>query len=314
MANVVTKGEALYGIQLPVQTLTRTLADPWEDEAGPVELMSAAQAAEKAGLDFIGVCDHVAVPKDDYSAHMGTTWYDPVATLAWLGAITERIRLLSVVWIAAYRHPLVTASAFGTLSRLSGGRTILGVGAGHVEGEFAALGVDFARRGALLDECIDAVRGAFADTHVTHRGPQFDYSDVGVAPGPPSGNLPIWVGGSGRAAWRRVGRRGDGYIPMGNSRDQYPEIIETIRAAAEESGRETEAFDIGIMPPWVYIGEPPEGLPPAGLSGSPEQIAESLTADRGAGANVFHLKFRSRTFGEYKDQLAAFGEGVRPLL
>ena len=147
MANVVTKGEALYGIQLPVQTLTRTLADPWEDEAGPVELMDAAQAAENACLDFIGVCDHVAIPNDDYSAHMGTTWYDPVATLAWLGAITEQIRLLSVVWIAAYRHPLLTASAFGTLSQLSGGRTILGVGAGHVEGEFVALGVDFGQRG-----------------------------------------------------------------------------------------------------------------------------------------------------------------------
>ena len=101
---------------------------------------------------------------------------------------------------------------------------------------------------------------------------------------------------------------------MGNPRGQYPEIIDTIRAAAEEAGRETETFDIGIMPPWMYIGEPPEDLPPTGLSGPPEQIAESLQADRGAGANVFHLKFRSRTFGEYKDQLAAFGEGVKPLL
>ena len=145
MTNVVAEGDASYGIQLPGQTLTRTLVDPWEDDAGPSELVTVAQTAEAAGLDFIGVCDHVAIPDDDYAAHMGTTWYDPVATLAWLGAMTEKIRLLSVVWVAAYRHPLVTASAFGTLSRLSGDRTILGVGAGHVEGEFAALGIEFSR-------------------------------------------------------------------------------------------------------------------------------------------------------------------------
>jgi len=314
MTNVVAEGEALYGIQLPVQTLTRTLVDPWEDDAGPSELVAVAQAAEAAGLDFIGVCDHVAIPDDDYAAHMGTTWYDPVATLAWLGAMTEKIRLLSVVWVAAYRHPLVTASAFGTLSQLTGDRTILGVGAGHVEGEFAALGIEFSRRGAILDECLDAVRGAFASRHVTHRGDLFDYAEVGIAPGPPSGELPIWIGGSGPAAWRRVGRRGDGYIPMGNPRDQYPEIIDTIHKSATEAGREGAVFDIGIMPPWGYIGDPPEDLPPAWLTGSAERIAESLRVDRQVGANVFHLKFRSRTFDEYLDQLAAFGEEVRPLL
>jgi probable F420-dependent oxidoreductase len=314
MTNVVAEGDAIYGIQLPVQTLTRTLADPWEDDAGPSELVTAAQAAEAAGLDFIGVCDHVAIPDDDYAAHMGTTWYDPVATLAWLGAVTEKIRLLSVVWVAAYRHPLITASAFGTLSQLTGDRTILGVGAGHVEGEFAALDIEFSRRGAILDECLDAVRSAFASHYVTHRGDLFDYAKVGIAPGPPSGELPIWIGGSGPAAWRRVGRRGDGYIPMGNPRDQYPEIIDTIHESAAAAGREGTAFDIGIMPPWGYIGDPPEDLPPAWLTGSADRIAESLRADRQVGANVFHLKFRSRTFEEYLDQLAAFGEEVRPLL
>ncbi len=92
-----------------------------------------ARAAEAAGLDFIGVCDHVAVPDNDYAASMRTTWYDPVATLAWLGAQTTSIHLLSVVWIAAYRHPLLTASSFGTLAHLTGDRIILGVGAGHVD-------------------------------------------------------------------------------------------------------------------------------------------------------------------------------------
>ena len=68
------------------------------------------------------------------------------------------------------------------------------------------------------------------------------------------------------------------------------------------------------MPGWAYIGEPPEDLPPAWLTGPPEKIAEELRADRAVGANAFHLKFRARTIEEYLDQLAAFGEQVRPLL
>ena len=84
--------------------------------------------------------------------------------------------------------------------------------------------------------------------------------------------------------------------------------------SAEEAGRGDALFDIGIMPGWAYIGEPPEDLVGAWLTGSPERIAEELRADREVGANVFHLKFRSRTLDEYLDQLAAFGEEVRPLL
>ncbi|MCP4793411.1 MAG: LLM class F420-dependent oxidoreductase, partial [Actinomycetia bacterium] len=60
MASITPEGGALYGIQLPIQTLTRTLADPWEDDATPADLLRVARAAEAAGLDFVGVCDHVA--------------------------------------------------------------------------------------------------------------------------------------------------------------------------------------------------------------------------------------------------------------
>ena len=105
----------LSGMQLPVQTLTRTLADPWEDTATVADLVTIAQKAEVTGHDFVGVCDHVAIPDNDYAANMTTTWYDTVATLSYLAAHTSIVNLLSVVWIAAYRHPLQTAKSFGTL-------------------------------------------------------------------------------------------------------------------------------------------------------------------------------------------------------
>jgi probable F420-dependent oxidoreductase len=258
------------------------------------------------------VCDHIAIPDNEYAARMTTTWYDTVATLGFLAAHTNDVRLLSVVWIAGYRHPLQTAKAFGTLDHLSGGRAILGVGAGHVEAEFDALGIDFRTRGKRLDETLDAVRGAFADTYVSHDGDFYSYTDVGVAP-QPEAELPIWVGGSGKASWRRAGRVGDGYIPMGNGKEQYGEIVDTIHAAAAAAGRAEVGFDIGYMPPWTYLlGDVPEGV--MALSGGVEPLVDDLRAARAAGANTFHLKFRARDLAEYLDQVDAFAEQVVPLV
>lgn len=314
MGALVTGGGWIYGMQLPIQTLTRTLVDPWEDEATVADLVEVARHAEATGHAFVGVCDHVAIPDDDYAARMTTTWYDTVATLAFLAAHTTRVHLLSVVWIAAYRHPLQTAKSFGTLDHLSNGRVILGVGAGHVEGEFRALGVDFTQRGRLLDETLDALRGVWTDTYVSFAGDHFHYERVGVSPSPVRGTLPIWVGGMGPAAWRRVGRVGDGYIPMANPLSQYPEILDTIASAAADAGRGDARFDIGYMPGWSYLTGPvPDGLPPVAINGV-EPLAEDLRAAREAGANVVHLKVRGRTKNEYLDQLSAFAEQVVPLV
>lgn len=314
MAAIVPPDSWIYGMQLPIQTLTRTLVDPWEDDATVEDLITVAARAEATGHSFVGVCDHVAVPDDDYAARMTTTWYDTIATLGFLAAHTSTVRLLSVVWVAALRHPLQTAKSFGTLDHLSGGRVVLGVGAGHVAGEFAALGVDFHRRGALLDETLDAVRGAFDAPYVSHQGDTYTYDRVGVAPAPASGELPIWVGGMGAAAWRRAGRVGDGYIPMANPIDQYPEILDTIRTAAEEAGRGDASFDLGYMPGWSYLTGPvPDGLPPVMIS-DPEVLANDIRRAREAGANVMHVRFRGRTLAEYLEQLDAFAEVVVPLV
>lgn len=313
-ADVLDGRRWIYGMQLPIQTLTRTLADPWEDQATVADLVEVAQRAEATGHRFIGVCDHVAIPDDDYAARMTTTWYDTVATLSFLAAHTSTVRLLSVVYVAGYRHPLQTAKSFGTIDHLSGGRAILGVGAGHLRGEFDALDVDWATRGACLDECIMAVRGAYDDTYVSFTGKRFRYRGVGVAPQPSGGSLPIWVGGSGRRAWDRAGRLGDGYIPMANPVDSYPEIVARIQAAADEAGRGDVAFAIGYMPGWAYLtGPAPDDLPPATNIGA-EALAADISAALDTGANVMHLKFRGRTKAEYLDQLDAFATDVLPLI
>lgn len=120
MASLVPPDGWAYGLQLPIQTLTRSQVDPWEDAATVGDLVAVAQKAEATGHAFVGVCDHIAIPGDAGAAQMSTTWYDPIATLGFLAAHTRSVRLLSEVWIAAHRHPLQTASAFGTLDHLSG--------------------------------------------------------------------------------------------------------------------------------------------------------------------------------------------------
>src|SRR5207249_8457190 len=174
--------------------------EEWEVTAGAKELAAVAIACDRADFDYIAVCDHVAIPRAKADA-MSTTWYDTVATLGWLAGITENVRLLSHVYVAAYRHPLQTAKAFATLDALSNGRAILGVGAGHVEEEFDVLGVSFADRGSLTDSAIDQIRAALAD--------EWGSGDLGQRPRPvqPQGP-PIWVGGSTAPAMRRAAQRG----------------------------------------------------------------------------------------------------------
>ena len=316
MALVGNSGKIACGMQLPIQTLTHTLRAEWEPDASVADLVNIAQQCEQAGFDFVGVCDHIAIPDDDYAARMTTTWYDTIATLSYLAAHTTSVKLLSVVWIAVYRHPLQTAKAFATLDHLSGGRVIMGVGAGHVAGEFEALGVDFTKRGKLLNECLDAIKTALGPgDYSSFAGDTWSWENCGVGPKPAQDSLPIWVGGTTEAAFKRAGRQGDGWIPMGTPKEMIPDIKATITEAAEAAGRQDTEFDIGHMPGTLYLGEPPEELAASTtLHGSAEAIAEELRAACELGANVLHLRFSSRTQAEFLEQIAGFGAEVAPLL
>ena len=313
MGSIVPAGTLVWGIQLPIQMHSRTLREDWELGAPVSDLVAVAKAAEDAGAFFVGVCDHVALPENDYTRHMSPTWYDTVATLGFLAAHTTDVRLLSVVLIPAYRHPLVTSKAFATLDHLSGGRAILGVGAGHVEAEFAALGIDFAQRGAITSEAVDAIRTAFRNEYSEFHGTYFDYGPVGQGPRPVAGDIPIWIGGSSKPALRRVAERGDGWIPQGTPRAQMRECVDYIRAHRDKV-RPGAEIDLGCMSEYIYIGQADWDLGAHKLTGSPEQIAESLREASDLGCNTLHLHFRSRSRNELCDQLAAFGRDVAPLL
>jgi probable F420-dependent oxidoreductase len=310
MGAILPSGRLVFGMQLPIQSQSRLYVEPWEADAGADELAAIAQAADRAGFHYVAVCDHVAIPRP-LDERMGTSWWDTVATLGWLAGITERVRLLSHVYVPAYRHPLAVAKAFATLDTVSGGRVVMGVGAGHVEGEFDLLGVPFDRRGALLDEAIDALRAAFTDEYPTIEGPTWKAAGAGQRPRPVQpGGLPIWVGGSSPAAVRRAATRGDGWLPQGPI-DR--EIVDRLRRLRAEAGR-PEAFDLGALVGSVYVGDPTWDLDGPALTGSPEKVAEGLAWLRDLGVGQGQVRLRSRSASELVDQIAAFGAEVVPLV
>ncbi|OLZ71603.1 LLM class F420-dependent oxidoreductase [Streptomyces sp. IMTB 2501] len=302
-----------YGIQLPVQAQSALFAEGWEAGAGPADLVALARAVDGAGFDYLAACDHVAVPRRLAPA-MSTVWYDPVATLAHLAAVTERVRLLSHVAVVGLRHPLLTAKQYATLDHLSGGRLILGVGAGHVREEFEVLGADFERRGAVLDETIDALRAALGpEEFPEHHGKFYVFGGLGQRPRPAQPDVPLWVGGSSPAAVRRAALKGDGWLPQGDPRERLPAQIARLRRLREEAGAEGP-FTVGAIVEPLYVGRAGWEVGRRTLTGSPEEIAESLRAYRAMGVDQIQVRFRSRSRAELIEQIGLFGAEVAPRL
>ncbi|MEU0008954.1 TIGR03619 family F420-dependent LLM class oxidoreductase [Streptomyces sp. NPDC006314] len=302
-----------YGIQLPVQSQSTLYAEAWEAGAGPEDLVAVARAVDRAGFDYLACCDHVGIPRRLAPA-MSTVWYDPVATLAHLAAVTERVRLLSHVAVVGLRHPLLTAKQYATLDHLSAGRLILGVGAGHVREEFEVLGSDFERRGAVLDESVDALRAALGpEEFPEHHGKLYDFAGLGQRPRPVQPALPVWVGGSSPAAVRRAALKGDGWLPQGDPRERLPARIARIRRLRAEHGIEGP-FTVGAITEPLYVGRAGWDVGGRALTGAPEGIAESLRAYRAMGVDQIQVRFRSRSRAELIEQIDLFGAEVAPRL
>ncbi|MEU2953730.1 LLM class F420-dependent oxidoreductase [Streptomyces xanthochromogenes] len=300
-------------MQLPVQSQSTIYAEAWEADAGPEDLAEIARAADRSGFAYLASCDHVGVPRR-LAGPMSTIWYDPVATLSFLAGITDRVLLMSHVAVVGLRHPLVTAKQYATLDHLSGGRLILGVGAGHVREEFEAVGADFERRGPVLDETIDALRAALGpEEYPSFRGERFAFEGLGQRPRPAQRQVPIWVGGSSPAAVRRAALRGDGWLPQGDPRSELPSQIATLKALREQAGI-VDPITVGAITEVLYVGEPGWDTGRRALTGKPEALAESLRAYRAMGVDQIQVRFRSRSRAELIDQMGAFGAEVAPHL
>ena len=168
-------------------------------------IAEAARAAEEAGIDDLWVADHLALAPEDSQGSDGR-YLEPLATLAFLAGITERVGLGVGVLIVPYRPALLIAKWIATIQELSGERLILGVGVGWMEKEFRALGVDPKRRGAITDATLEFLHACFAADEATANGQPFLFRPRPKRP-------PIIVGGAPPHAIRRAVRFGDGWMP-----------------------------------------------------------------------------------------------------
>lgn len=244
-----------FSLHLPV-----TEINPPGEFQTVAAVQDMAQAIERAGLDACWVTDHPA-PDVDWLIPNGHDAVDPFTALAVAAGATTRLKLHTNVLILPYRNPFITAKAAATLDVLSGGRLILGVGGGYQKGEFEALGVDFHKRGALLDEALETIDLAWSGQTVRKTGIGFDAK--GNLPRPaPKTKPPIWIGGGSAKAVQRAAQWGDGWCPFYSagvaridetlqkpvsSLDDLRAKIEGVHAARAALGR-TGPFDICINP------------------------------------------------------------------
>jgi probable F420-dependent oxidoreductase len=173
-----------------------------------------AGAAERAGFDAAFVTDHPA-PEDRWLKSGGHQALDPFVALSFVAAATTRLRVQTHVLVASYRNPFLAAKAIATLDVLSRGRVIVGIAAGYLEPEFAALGVDYAERNELSDEAILAMKEIWRGESLALEGRHFRAAGHTALPRPVQRpHPPLWIGGNSRRAMRRAVELGDGWLPF----------------------------------------------------------------------------------------------------
>jgi len=217
----------------------------------PGRATELAVHAESLGFESLWAVQHIAVPvryasrypyseKGTIPGGNDVAIPDPLIWLSYVAAQTRSIKLATGVLVLPQQHPLVVAKQIATLDRLSGGRMIVGLGAGWLEEEFRAVGQDFASRGRRLEEGIEVLRASWAEKPVAFHGETLDFDEVLVAPKPAQDRVPIYLGGHTERAVRRAARIADGFFPLAVRGEKLASLIGVLRAAASREGRQVE--------------------------------------------------------------------------
>jgi probable F420-dependent oxidoreductase len=240
-----------YSFELPT-----TKVDAAAEFVTAEAIAEIATAAEGAGYGAVHVTDHPA-PDAKWLDHGGHHALDPFVALSFAAAGTSTIKLLTNIYVAAYRNPFLGAKLIQSLDVLSGRRLILGTGAGYLKPEYRALGVDFDIRGALLDEALDVLAKVYTGEDIAYDGSHFSARGVRLRPLPPGGSPPpVWIGGNSKIAVRRAVSRHEGWAPFNTvgyeaasrtagiaSIDELKSAIDWAREYGTSIGR-TEPLDI----------------------------------------------------------------------
>lgn len=261
-----------------------------------------ARLAEQLGFESIWPVEHVVMPEHYESKYPyspdgrmpipDAAIPDPIIWNTFAAAQTTNLVLGTAMVILPQHNPLVYAKALASLDALSGGRTILGVGLGWLKEEADAVGTDFSNRGKRTDEYIEAMRVLWRDRIASYQGEFVSFNEVKCSPHPVrEGGIPIHVGGHSKAAARRAGRLGDGFLPLGGSLSQLGELFELAKQTAREAGRDPDAIEL------TYSGTTTHDAALAiEQTGADRMLVASVDAD---------LESAKRTLGDFSEQVIA---------
>jgi probable F420-dependent oxidoreductase len=257
----------------------------------PEAIAEIAEGAEELGFDGIGTTDHILVPKGHPERYERV--FEALAVLAYLAARTRRAKLITTVIVLPMRNPFVVAKQAVTIDQLSGGRLVLGLGAGWNEREFANVHADFHNRGRRFDEALRLFRHLFSGSREPFHGEFYGYEDGVFEPPPAQGErLPILLGGNSDAAVSRAARAADLWESTGLDPDAWRERVELLRTRA--AGRTVEAGSR------------------VSLRGSPAEMLERARSWREAGAE--HLMIEFGFTDGFAERMRVFAREVMPAL
>jgi probable F420-dependent oxidoreductase len=216
-----------------------------------------ARAADELGYESVWLPEHLIFPQTivgspapdegHITVDPHTPLFDPFAMLAAFGAVTRHIRLGTNVYNIGLRHPFTTARGAATVDIVSNGRFILGVGASWLAAEWQAVELDFATRGARVDESIEICRRLWTEPEVAHTGRCYEFGPVVFEPKPVQAHLPIHVGGDSERALRRVAELGDGWIAMVQDQASFAAAVAKLRTLCDRNVRDFDQIERTAM-------------------------------------------------------------------
>jgi probable F420-dependent oxidoreductase len=276
------------GIATPVVTNVGGAALRWERDATIDDIGRVAETADRLGYHHLTCSEHIGIPSSE-AGRRGARYWDPLATLGYIAARTDRIRLATMTLVLGYHHPLEIVKRYGTLDHVSKGRVILGVGVGSLKEEFDLLGAPFDDRGARGDDALRALRVALPTNEPAYEGEFYSFGGLTVDPCALQPHIPIWVGGRTKRSLRRALTLADGWCPFGVSVDTAAEWLSTRDVPS--------GFEV------VLPAEKP--LDPVGR---PEATRETLEKMAAAGTTTLFAYFVHDSLEHYLEQLFALAQ------
>jgi probable F420-dependent oxidoreductase len=293
--------------------------------ATPENMVAVAREAESLGYQSLWTVQRILyprAPRNEYAGSPGGPWpayfesvADGLVALGYVAAATSRIRLGTAVVNLPYYSPVLLAKQLATLDVVSGGRLTVGAGLGWSEDEYAAAGVPFRRRGRRMDECLRCLKLVWTEELVEFRGEFYAIPASRIDPKPVQRpHPPVLVGGYSAAAMRRAVSLADGYIGGNVPLAELAPVIERLRAAAREAGRDPDGVPI-VARGAVSLRDRPAGRGRRPLFGSLNELREDIDRYREIGLTelFLDLNFDERVAAPGADPDAALGLARRLL-